>query len=137
MVILSGDLFHAGPAWTDVPTAFSFTAGTIENHVHFVNERYRIPDGIRYLPDFRPGLLEQSFTIQGDLDVVMDVVDGKSCAIEIASTAAPASPRTLDEPDLGSLGALPKQADRATCTKRAARMLRKISRKVFTAFLVS
>lgn len=124
-VVVNGDLYHAGPTWTDASKSFTCVADTIRYHVHSVKAEYSFSDGIPYLWDSKPKLLEPSSTNQADLDAVLDTVCDESLAVEVASTETSTAPRGPNKPDLKSSGHLPQQADRSSRSKQRARSSRK------------
>lgn len=67
-LVLNGDTFHAGTAWTAANTAFMCAASTVRFQLHFVKEGYSLPKDGHYLPGFKPGFLQPSSTSQDDLD---------------------------------------------------------------------
>lgn len=125
VLVVNGDVFHAGPPCLDANTAITCTADIIRFQVHLVKERYGLPDGVHYLPDFKPKILRPPSTSQDDLDSVADAVCGESPDVEKASTKAPAAAKRSHEPKLGSPAALPQQADRIIRTRQANRSSRK------------
>lgn len=118
-------MYHAGYAGTDANTAFTSVADSLKYHVHFVKERYSLPDGIRYLQSLKPRYLQPPSNTQDDIEAVIDAVCGEFSAIEKAITEALVSSRGWDVTEFGSSAALPQHADHGTRTKRLACSLRK------------
>lgn len=110
-LVVDGNTFHDGPATTDANTAFRRAADTIKYHVHFVKERYSLPNGISYLPDFRSGFLQPPSTNQDDINATVDAVFGEYSAVEEASTEALAPRSKSDQPERRTSAALSQQAD--------------------------
>lgn len=94
-LVVNGDKFHASSAWTSANTAFMCAANTIRYPVHFVNERYSLPDGIHYLADFKPAFLQTMPTTQDDLDALADAICSECLAVAEASTEATAAMKSL------------------------------------------
>lgn len=126
VLVLNGDIFHAGLALTDVNAVFTCASDTVKYHVNFFKKRYRPPDGTHYLPVLRPGLLKQSFSSVGSLDALMDAVCGEFCFVQEASNEAPAAWKRSDELKLRSISTLSQQADASFVLVGPHTVLRKV-----------
>lgn len=112
-------------AWKNAATALTCAANTIKLYVYFVEKRYGLPDSTHYLPGSKPRFLQPACTSRDDPGAVKDAACGKSCAVEEASTEAPAAPRRSDKPKLEGLAAVTEQADCGICTSWPACSSRK------------
>lgn len=90
VLVVNGDVFHPGSAWTDASTASTCAADTIGYPIHFVKKKNSLPDSIHYLLGIKSRFLKPPSTSQDDLQAVVDAVCYESLAVKEDGTKASA-----------------------------------------------
>lgn len=89
VIVVSGDTFHAGPAWNDGGSSSVYGAESMRYHMHFVKEGYSLPDGIHFLPEFKPRFLLPS---AADTENIADLEMNIQCEESIPIAEADVQP---------------------------------------------
>lgn len=58
VIVVDGDIFDVRPAWSDEHMETLSAADPGRYRPHFVKKGYYLPDGIHFLPDFKPRFLK-------------------------------------------------------------------------------
>lgn len=53
-IVVNGDIFHPGPAWSDGAMEGRSAVDTIRYHVYFLEKAYNLQNPIHFFPHFKP-----------------------------------------------------------------------------------